>query len=265
MDLEHTIHKIDELQIEINDLKFQSQILKTLKLKATNIIDSSFTNKEKAKNFKETLESIEFYVISIHRVDQTDAKKKWNDGIRTFIDFLNTLKIEIKQENQHLLEATHDQPTTISEILDKNSIFIVHGHDEEMKQSVNATLLKLGLTPIILNEEPNGGRTIIEKFEHVADTVGFAIILLSPDDQLFDHASENFRARQNVILELGYFFGKLGRNKVHVLVNKNHHDVELPSDIFGIVYETYDISGAWKYKLAKELKNAGYEIDLNEL
>lgn len=265
MNLEQTIHQIDELKTAINDLPFQSQILKTLKLRTKNIIDSSFTNKEKAKNFKETLENIEFYVLSIHRVDAINAAKKWNDGRRTFIHFLNMLKSELIQENKSLLEATHDKPTTISEILDKNSIFIVHGHDEEMKQSVNATLLKLGLTPIILNEEPNNGRTIIEKFEHAADTVGFAIILLSPDDQLSSPTSENFRARQNVILELGYFFGKLGRNKVHVLVNKNRHDVELPSDILGIAYEPYDSPGAWKYKLAKELKYAGYEINLNKL
>lgn len=262
MNLETTIKQLDILIQKVETLSFQSSELDILKLKARNIINAAISNPEQAKDVKEALENIQFYILSLYPVSKKDEHNTWYNGKKAFIALLEMIKQDLTLENQY-------HPQSISNpsgnTLNKNSIFIVHGHDEAMKQSVNATLLKLGFTPIILNEEPNGGRTIIEKFEHVADTVGFAIILLSPDDQLFDHASENFRARQNVILELGYFFGKLGRNKVHVLVNKNHHDVELPSDIFGIVYETYDSSGAWKYKLAKELKNAGYEIDLNEL
>lgn len=93
-------------------------------------------------------------------------------------------------------------------------IFIVHGHDEEMKSSVKALLLQLGLHPIILSEEPNGGKTIIEKFEDNSQKVDFAIVLMSDqDDQGCEIGKNDFkpRARQNVILELGYFIGKLGR------------------------------------------------------
>lgn len=119
-------------------------------------------------------------------------------------------------------------------------IFIVHGHDEEMKSSVKALLLQLGLHPIILSEEPNGGKTIIEKFEDNSQKVDFAIVLMSDqDDQGCEIGKNDFkpRARQNVILELGYFIGKLGRRK-HVCVLKKE-GVEEPSDILGIAYTPY--------------------------
>ncbi|MBS1525004.1 MAG: nucleotide-binding protein, partial [Bacteroidetes bacterium] len=72
----------------------------------------------------------------------------------------------------------------------------------------------------------------------------------------------NYRARQNVILELGYFFGKLGRRKVCALCSS---DIELPSDISGILHIPLDTHGAWKSKLAKELKSTGFDIDMNDL
>jgi hypothetical protein len=117
-------------------------------------------------------------------------------------------------------------------------IFIVHGHDEEMKQSVARVLSILGLKPIILHEQPNEGKTIIEKFEKNSN-VGFAVILLSPDDFAYSVKSTDpekdrkHQARQNVILELGYFVGNLGRSKVFSL---KRDSVELPSDFHGVVY-----------------------------
>ncbi|WP_052735114.1 TIR domain-containing protein [Methanosarcina mazei] len=105
-----------------------------------------------------------------------------------------------------------------------NQIFVVHGHDEEMKQAVARTLEKLDLKPIILHEQVNLGKTIIEKFESCSENVSFAIVLLSPDDIGYNKdqspGSAMFRARQNVILELGYFMGKLGRKNVFVFIEK---------------------------------------------
>ncbi|MDU8926343.1 nucleotide-binding protein [Alisedimentitalea sp. MJ-SS2] len=148
---------------------------------------------------------------------------------------------------------------------DNKKVFIVHGHDDALKQSVARTIEKLGLEPVILSEKPNSGRTVIEKFEHNAD-VGFAIVLMTADDcarnKKADNGQEELRARQNVVLELGYFFGSLGRDRVFVLKEK---DVSEPSDILGIVYEPVDPSGNWKLSLAKELKNANYVIDANSL
>jgi predicted nucleotide-binding protein len=142
-----------------------------------------------------------------------------------------------------------------------NSIFIVHGHDEATKEKVARFLEKLGLIAVILHEQVSQGKTLIEKFESYAAKAGFAIILITPDDYGYPVADESkkaFRARQNVILELGYFAGKLGREKSFVLCKT---EVELPSDILGLVFHRLDSSDGWKMQLAKELKAAGYQID----
>ena len=143
-----------------------------------------------------------------------------------------------------------------------NEIFIVHGRDNETKETVARFLEHLGLKPIILHERPNQGRTIIEKFEQHAQ-VGFAIALLTPDDVGgLNKNGDNLRprARQNVIFEFGYFIGRLSRNRVCALTKG---DVEIPSDYDGVVYIPLDDSGGWKMNLFKELKNAGIDVDAN--
>lgn len=145
-----------------------------------------------------------------------------------------------------------------------SDIFIVHGHDEAAKESVARFVEKLGIEAIILHEQPNAGRTIIEKFEDHSN-VGFAIVLLTPDDigAPKDRTNETKpRARQNVILELGYFMGKLGRGRVCALYKEG---VEIPSDYQGVLYIPMDSAGAWRMALAKEIKNAGIDVDLNKL
>ena len=145
----------------------------------------------------------------------------------------------------------------------KNRGFIVHGHDDSAKEAVARFLEKLGLEPIILHEQPNQGRTIIEKFEDHAD-VAFAVVLLTPDDVggLRDEPLDlKPRARQNVILELGFFLGKLGRQRVCPLVKG---DVETPSDYDGVVYTKLDDAGGWQMKLVKELKAVGFDVDANK-
>jgi len=142
-------------------------------------------------------------------------------------------------------------------------VFLVHGHDESAREGTARFLEKLGLETIILHEQPNAGRTIIEKVEQYAG-VAFAVVLLTPDD-VGGTASNpqvlNPRARQNVILELGYFIGRLGRAHVAALLKG---DVEKPSDYDGVVYIAMDSAGAWKLQLARELKTAGLDIDLND-
>lgn len=149
-----------------------------------------------------------------------------------------------------------------SPILNKK-VFIVHGHNEVKKLEAHQLLTKLGLIPIILHDVANNGRTIIEKFEH-SSNVGYAIVLLTDDDIGMSLAEKYLhpRARQNVILELGYFFGKLGRRKVCALCTDN---IELPTDISGLLHIPLDKSGAWKSSLAKELKSAGFDININDL
>lgn len=120
-----------------------------------------------------------------------------------------------------------------------NKIFIVHGHDEGARESVARFLQQLGFEPIILHEQANRGRTVIEKVEANSD-VSFAAVLLTPDDEgCVRGGTPEPRARQNVLLELGYFIGKLGRDKVCAL--KRGAD-EIPSDFAGVVWETMDAS-----------------------
>ena len=144
-----------------------------------------------------------------------------------------------------------------------NKVFVVHGHDDGAKEAVARLLERLELQPIILHEQPNEGRTIIEKFTAFSD-VKFAVVLLTPDDTCFENGksgSRESRARQNVILELGYFLGKLGRAQVCPLYKGN---VVLPSDYSGVVFVPMDDHGAWQTKLATELKAAKLDVDLNK-
>lgn len=143
-------------------------------------------------------------------------------------------------------------------------VFVVHGHDEATLQLVARFLERIGLTPIILKEQPDGGKTIIEKFEHHAELASFAVVLLTPDD--FGGSKQlgvsNDRARQNVILELGYFVGALKRSRVCALKKGS---IDLPSDIFGVLWKEIDPANGWMLELAKGLKHAGLSVDLTKL
>ena len=152
-------------------------------------------------------------------------------------------------------------------ISDNSKVFIVHGHSQSPIFQTEAFLRKLGLEPIILRDQVNQGQTIIEKLEKNTD-VAFAIVLYTACD--FGCTKEDKgkkdklrpRARQNVVFEHGYLNAKLGRNRVCALVEEG---VEKPSDLAGIVYVPIDPNGAWKIKVANEMKAAGLEVDLNKL
>ena len=142
-----------------------------------------------------------------------------------------------------------------------SKVFIVHGHDEAALHAVARLLGQLGLEFIILREQPSQGRTIIEKFEDCAGEVGFAVIIMTPDDIVAEPSSAT-RARQNVIFELGYFAGKLGRGRTCVL---RKGDVEIPSDLYGVLYIDLDGAGGWKLELAKELRAAGLKVNMERM
>lgn len=147
-------------------------------------------------------------------------------------------------------------------------VFIVHGHDNELKTDLEVFLKNVGLDPIVLHREADQGATLLEKFERHSD-VGYAFILLTPDevaytvDQLSlgdsERATEK-RARPNVIFEFGFFVGRLGRSRVCCLYKG---DVTLPSDLNGLVYKkvTDSVEGQG-YSLIKELRAAGYAINV---
>lgn len=155
------------------------------------------------------------------------------------------------------------KPTNI-ESKSSNKIFIVHGHDDAATYEMARTLEKGGFDPIILREQPDGGLTIIEKIEQYTD-VEYAVVLYTQCDVGRAKAApieqEKFRARQNVVFEHGYLLGKLSRNRVCALVKG---DVETPGDISGVVYVPMDADGAWKMRLARNMKSAGYNVDMNK-
>ncbi|MFP3976179.1 MAG: TIR domain-containing protein [Dehalococcoidia bacterium] len=142
-------------------------------------------------------------------------------------------------------------------------VFVVHGHNEAIRNSVARFLERIDLDPIILNEKPNKGGTVIEKFFDYAD-VGFAVVLLTADDvgRAKDDDALLPRARQNVILELGFFLGRLSSGRVAALYE---NDVKIPSDYKGVIYTPLDDAGAWQLSLARELHAAGLEVDLNKI
>ena len=176
----------------------------------------------------------------------------WNGGKKDFLNVLASIKSEI--------EIYSDSQSSSEQGVKSNKIFIVHGHNNEIKLAVARLVSQLGLIPIILHEQPNKGRTIIEKFEKLSEDVSFAIVLLSADDIMHDG---KYRARQNVILELGYFIAKLGRENVVALYDTST-EVEIPSDITGVLYEPYDNpNGVWRFEIIQELKAAGFDVDAN--
>lgn len=149
------------------------------------------------------------------------------------------------------------------------NIFIVHGHDLLLLKEIVSVLDRLCLNPIVLKNLDNRGRTIIEKFEEEVEKCDYVIVLLTGDDEARSSRAQNKtdgwknRARQNVIFELGFFVGRLGRSKVAVV--SKEHEIEIPSDIGGLATIVAQDSGDWKRKLANELIGAGMNVDLRRL
>lgn len=146
---------------------------------------------------------------------------------------------------------------------DYTKVFIVHGQDELAKTEVARFIERLGFEPIILHEQASLGMTIIEKIEYYSN-VSFGIVIYTPCDMGAKKGEDKLkpRARQNVIFEHGYLIGKLKRENVCALVKD---DVEIPNDISGVVYIPMDQNKAWTMVIAKELKTAGYPVDMNKL
>jgi len=183
-----------------------------------------------------------------------EFEKAWYSGKEDFLSVLNSIKSEI--------ELYSDNLANDKQRIKSDKVFIVHGQNNEIKLAVAHTISQLSLKPIILHEQPNKGRTIIEKFEKLSEDVSFAIVLLSADDIMQDG---KYRARQNVILELGYFIAKLGRENVVALYDTST-EIEIPSDITGVLYEPYDNpNGVWRFEVVQELKAAGFDVDANAL
>ena len=144
-----------------------------------------------------------------------------------------------------------------------NEVFIVHGHNKNLRTEVKAVLYEMGLKPIILSEQANRGKTIIEKFEAKSSRVNYAIILMTADDTGKANLEIDYkpRARQNVILEMGYFMARIKRSNMFLLLEDDN--IEIPSDISGVVH--CSVNEDWKHKLAHELKECGYKVTSDDI
>jgi|TARA_R110001583_G_scaffold56032_1_gene169741 predicted nucleotide-binding protein len=220
-------------------------------------VPNSLSDEEISKRVKQK----ELCLLSINNLDKT-SQPAIHSVIHPSLSSNNKQPIFPKNQTQ---PSTNYQPVTSTfpsfQAIKKQKVFIVHGHDEHLLLEVENLCRKLNLEPIVLKDQSSGGATIIEKLENYSDA-HYAIILYTECDEgrRVGTTEVRKRARQNVIFEHGYFIAKLGRKSVASLIKG---DIEIQGDIGGVVYINY--SHDWKYKLAKEMKDSGLSIDLNEL
>jgi len=258
---EQKIDLLINLKGQVENLPHRdSGILDALRQRTHMLIDKIFGEGSK---YHSTLKTISFspgMVISGSGPGPYDSA--WKRGHQYFLNLVVTmiedvsLSIEMGKGKVIKDEGTRNG-------IQSDNIFVVHGHNEEMKQSVARTIEKLKLTPIILHEQANKGRTIIQKFIDHSD-VGFAVVLMSADDYGYakskNQQDAKLRARQNVILELGFFLCKLGIERV-VALFEPIENFEIPSDYDGVIFIPYDPDCRWKFDLIKELKALDYNVD----
>jgi predicted nucleotide-binding protein len=206
-------------------------------------------------------------VISMAGYGPSTSPREYQEGVKGKIEH----SIALLQEAQRVLkedlaDAQHEVTTPsapqVAGVSLSRRVFVVHGHDEGARETVARFLEKIGFEPVILHEQASQNRTVIEKIEAYHD-VGFAVVLLTPDDEGCVKGGQlEPRARQNVLLELGYFMGRLGRDKVCAL---KRGAVEIPSDFAGVVWVAMDAGNGWKQALGQELEAAGHEVDWNRV
>ena len=131
----------------------------------------------------------------------------------------------------------------------------------------------MGVHPIVLKDLEEAEESLLSRFFRVGGEARYAVVIVSPDDRgasrvQFDDAmigekALKFRARQNVILELGFFYGKLGFQDVYVLMSEPREkwpDFELPSDLGGAVFKRMDAAGKWKPLLKGAMNKRGFRL-----
>ena len=167
-----------------------------------------------------------------------------------------------------LLEQLEGGSSSGAQESSSRDVFVIYGHDTVAKDQLEAMLRRWKLNPLLLDQLPSEGQTLIEKLEKHRSKAAFAVVLATPDDEghKADHSEEKaFRARQNVVLELGMMLAILGRPKVAILL-KNQQKMERPSDIQGLIYIPFkdEVKDAGPL-LAKEMSSQGLSIDVKDL
>lgn len=201
-----------------------------------------------------------FSIIDVVDIQHGKCVKLDNGGI---INCYNSGKHVVQGRNQEDIRVFLEGQLTTS----NKKVFVVYGHDETAKLQLEALLRRWDLKPIILDQQASAGQTIIEKLEEYGSDIGYAIILATPDDEgkAKDEAKYKMRVRQNVVLELGMFLAKLGREKVAILL-KEAEDFEKPSDIQGLIYIPFQNKvDEVAINLIRELARQGFNIDTTKI
>ena len=245
--------KLEFEELEYTDKSGLDKLIRRLKMLITKIYDSG-------SSYLEDLNKINFFSsIAYPNMPDSINFNAWSSGRDRTVNLIGTIIEELelfpKDTSMNNIEVAR---------IDRTNIFIVHGRDDGAKETVARFIDKLGFVATVLHEQTNSGATIIEKIEKNTD-VGFGIVLYTACDVggiKTDLDNLKPRARQNVVFEHGFLMGKIGRENVVALVKGN---VEIPNDISGVVYESMDEGGAWKYKIAREMKSSGYGVDMNKI
>lgn len=198
----------------------------------------------------------DFSMVEVKDIPHGKSIKLSNGGI---INCYNTGKHTIQGKGQEQIRAILEGVVAVV----NKKVFVVYGHDEIARTQLEAMLRRWDLDPIILDQQASAGQTIIEKLEEYGSDVGYAIVLATPDDDGKSKNEANYksRVRQNVVLELGMFLSKLGREKVAILL-KEESDFERPSDIQGLIYIPFQNRvDEVAISLIRELSRQGYSID----
>lgn len=242
----------DEIDILIEKrVKYNDPDFIKWQTKAKRFIQQNYGDGSEAKDFANT-------VFRLNVWTPGTPEESW---IRACKEGLINTKAKFEVYLEELTdEEIETRPLKGTSCVHNNKVFIVHGHDGETKQIVARMLEKQGIEAIILSEQTNIGSTIIEKIERNSDVMA-AICLFTEDDygRAREEENMNMRARQNVVFEAGYFIGKLGRQNVILIANE---DIELPSDLNGFLYSDKNL---WQIEVLRELKEMGFEIDMNKL
>ena len=217
-----------------------------------------------SSEYMERLEQIHFTPSIYYRnMPTSDYYDSFSVGKKYLLNLLSTMiediELTIDETNKNdVVEFANKKQ------LNSKNIFIVHGHNQSVRNAVELFVKSIDYNPIILCKEPNLGQTIIEKIESNAENVCFAIVLYTACDEgkAKQEAELKPRARQNVVFEHGFMCSKLGRDHVVALLSDR---VEQPGDLNGVVYVEFDNSGAWQFKIAKEMKAVGLNVDLNKI
>lgn len=203
---------------------------------------------------------------SENRTGNDDGTKlQFDNG--TIVNVFDSGKYSVQGKNTDSTKSLLSN-VNLSSVPVNRKVFVVYGHDSDARTQLEAMLRRWDLEPLILDQLVTSGQTVIEKLEEYIGQADFGIVLATPDDIGYakgKEAERKYRARQNVVLELGMLLSKIGRSKVAILLSQQE-EMEKPSDIQGLIYIPFreNVEDAGK-SLYKELSSQGYNIDPSKL